>query len=176
MRRADRLGALVVLCVAFASTRDADAEPLDPVDFPSLGVLAPASPLVIDTDVPEVTGGAAFTGVFDGNTAVFAFDSVDVDVLVRVVGHHPVALLSHGTFRLGPSGLIAARARGGVPGAGGYPGSPGVGAPDGRGPGAGHEWGSAGGGGGHGGDGGPDCTYTRTFCSAPPDSCVFWSP
>src|SRR5688572_13718765 len=99
---------------------EALAVPLDPADYSSLGTLAPPGPITIDTDVPQITGATSFTGVLDGNVAVFTFDAVQIDDLVRVVGQHPLAILSHGTLVVGPSGVIDASARDWAPGPGGF--------------------------------------------------------
>ena len=103
-------------------TTEAQALPLDPADFASLGTLAPAGPITIDTDVPEITGAATFTGVLDGHVAVFAFDSVQLDVNVTVVGQNALAVLSHGSLGLGAAGLVDAAARTFHGGPGGFDG------------------------------------------------------
>lgn len=141
------------------------AAPLVPADFASLGTLAPVGPILVDTDVPEIRGAVAVTGVYSGGVAVFAFDDVTIDADVLVVGRHPAALLSRGDLVVGPGGAIVASAQGPAGGPGGFGGGfrPSTGpcratspCPEafGKGPGGGLSNEDGAGGGGYGGRGG----------------------
>src|SRR4051812_3790958 len=94
---------LTMLCLALLDSR-AQAGPLNPLDFTSLG----ASPFgavgtyTIDTDGPTLTG-PGIVGSVNGvvfapdNIAVFTFDSITIGAGINIngIGTRPFALLSH---------------------------------------------------------------------------------
>lgn len=137
-RNASRgLWALAGLCV-WLTTGVTGAMPLDPRDFPSLGLFPGGSPASINTDTLTLTSGSTvLRGTTSGNVAVFDFDAINAGGIV-VTGSRPLALLSRSDALL--TGTLFASAglpnfgTAGAPGPGGYgPGS---------GPGAGGEGGS----------------------------------
>ncbi len=136
-------------CCAIFSTL-ADADPLNPLDFPSLGTLTlPAGTYTLNTaGTPTLIGpGTNIVGaVSPTDIAVFAFDSLTVPSGVTITvsggtGSRPVALLTRGNLVFEGS-LFANGAQGGA--AGLYNGIGGIGGPG----------GSIGGGGGSPGDSG----------------------
>jgi fibronectin-binding autotransporter adhesin len=80
----------------------ANADPLNPLAFTSLGALSLNSgSITINTDTMQITGAANFTGVSyaqsgGSNIAVFCFNNINLEsnVNVTVTGSQPLALLS----------------------------------------------------------------------------------
>lgn len=80
----------------------------DPVDFASLGALAPATSVAFDTSAGTVSidGGAAQNGVValteaGTEVAVFTFDVINLDgTNVTFTGSRPIALLSHDVIQV----------------------------------------------------------------------------
>jgi len=141
-----------VLLALVGMATAADAAPLDPLAYTSLGDFTLAAPATIDTDACTFDDGTTVhTGDCAGVVAVFTFDNLTLSDDIDVVGSKPVALLSQGTFDA--DGVIDASGVGQTGGPGGFAGG-GAGAA-GSGPGAGTaDLAGGGGGGGYGGIGG----------------------
>ena len=155
----------------------ADAAPLDPNAFTSLGTLNVTSgTLTINTDTLGISGAAAFTGVVHvqgaglPDIAVFTFDELAIEsgVTLNLIGSRPIAILSKGNAMIDNlininGGLPTNVSIGGTARLGGGAGGNGESTSDpqnGSGPGGGGipgifaNGGYGGGGGGFGGDGG----------------------
>jgi hypothetical protein len=140
----------------------AQAGPLDPNSFPSLGTLNLTSgSYTVNTDTLSLTGsGVNLTGVLSspttGSVAVFDFNSISIGfgVTLTATGSHPLALLSRGSAIIYGT-LNVNGVNGDTTGTGGPGGGSGGVTGDGGGPGGGGLGGSGGGGGfgGKGGDG-----------------------
>lgn len=135
----------------------AQAAPLDPGAYtPLAAILDPSEPVEIDTDSISISAdGVVYTGVLDGEVAVFAFSEVSLDQPLSATGSRPFALLSLGAMTL--SSTIEASASGSRAGPGGYDGGTNRGGEAGKGiasGGGGISAGSGAGGGAHGGAGG----------------------
>ncbi len=141
-----------VLLALVGMATAAEAAPLDPLAYTSLGDFTLTAPATIDTDACTFDDGVTVhTGDCSGAVAVFTFDNLTLSDDIDVVGAKPLALLAQGT--LDADGVIDASGVAQAAGPGGFAGG-GVGA-IGTGPGAGTaDLTGGGGGGGYGGSGG----------------------
>jgi hypothetical protein len=141
-KTAPRLAALLAAVAASVASMfcnaQAQAAPLDPNSFSSLGTLnIGGGSITIDTDALSITGAATFNGATfsQGNgapdVAVFSFGSLNIGagVTINVVGTRPLALLSQSAMSIASpisvSGSDASSTAGGAAGAGGYGGGTG---------------------------------------------------
>lgn len=101
--------AALLATVALLVPPAARADPLNPLDFPSLGaVTLAAGAYTIDTGAtpPTITGPINLMGAVYGNgasgIAVFSFDALTIpaDVSIAVTGNRPLALLSAGDMNI----------------------------------------------------------------------------
>jgi hypothetical protein len=112
MKNASFAGRLALGLVVAALAAAAHADPLNPLEFPSLGsiTLSIAGTYTLRTDTAQLTGPAGFTtlnGVFAQNEiAVFNFDSLTIptNVTINIRGHRACALLSKGDMTI--NGMI----------------------------------------------------------------------
>src|SRR4051794_25361676 len=109
VRRCCSLRRAVAAVVAALLGTAADAAPLDPNAYGSLGALNVASGLItINTDTLAIGGAVNFIGVTQPqgagqpDVAVFAFSNVNIGagVTIGVAGARPLALLSQGTMQI----------------------------------------------------------------------------
>ncbi len=146
------------LCCLLLSAMTAQAAPLDPNAFTSLGSFNPGSNVSVNTDTLAMSGGATFTGVTSGNIAVFTFTTVNLSagITITVTGSRAFALLSRGTMSI--AGTVDVSASGNTRGAGGHNGNASSAGGFGSGPGAGGGDSQGGGGAGFGNVGGSSST------------------
>src|SRR5688500_4085157 len=168
------MGYVPVFLLLLALALPAQAEPLDPNGYASLGALEVSSgSLTFNTDTLLVSGAFSGSGVLQSqgaglpDIAVFTFSSIDIaaGVTLSFAGSRPIALLSHGDASI----AVAVNAAGtGGQGETGGPGRLGGGKGGGTdgfstGPGRGGsgDLGAGGGGGGFGGSGGTGGNSTQ---------------
>ncbi len=141
LRRALLLVAVVSVALSMAAVGRAD--PLNPLDFPSLGVVTlPAGSYTIDTGAtpPTISGPVNLVGTSYGSgssgIAVFSFDELTIPagLTITVTGSRMLAILSAGDLNVaspisvdgGPGGEpVSAPGLGGIPVAGGGAGGAG---------------------------------------------------
>lgn len=125
MKTFESRGALLALALAVTcGTSVSLADPLNPLDFTSLGDTSVAPGVyTIDTDAATLTGPSTnIPGqILANRTVVFCFGNILVssDVTFNIVGSRPVAILSTGNFTMAADvNASGANASGTSPGAG----------------------------------------------------------